>query len=208
MSAYKYSCPYCGQHIEYTDGYCGQQMACPMCQQNIVFPALPPGALKTSLRIARPAQQAAKQGWSFNPGRMFAALRGFEHWNVVGQCLIPFFILGGALFVASQPRSKPVEQTASAPVAAVNPSTWEKMTELAKVEETVKQRLQAVTIAYAQDARARRDRDVLEKGYGSKLSEASRNRQDAICAATSSALSAARNHSNWPWKSTRAWAEG
>jgi DNA-directed RNA polymerase subunit RPC12/RpoP len=42
MNGYKYACPSCGQHIEYTDGYAGQSMPCPMCRQPLVFPAVDP----------------------------------------------------------------------------------------------------------------------------------------------------------------------
>jgi hypothetical protein len=197
MSAYKYSCPYCGQHIEYTDGYCGKQMACPMCQQNTVFPALSPGDLQGSLRVSRTAQQGAKQNRSFKPGRMLAALRGFEHWNVVGQCLIPFVILAGALFVAAQLRSNPVEKTASTPAAAVDPATWEKMTQLAKAEEVVKQQLQMVNVVYAQDAQARQYLSSLHYSHGAGLNpataQATFKRAEDTCVLTGNALSKARN---------------
>ncbi len=169
MNSYKYSCPYCGQHVEYSDGYCGLQMACPLCQQRITFPAIPPGALTSSLRITRPTQEKPAIKWSFKPRQIIAALRQFEHWNVVGQCLIPFLILGGALTAASMLRSKPQDQTVSIPAPAVDPSTWEKMTRLARTEQEVQERLRWVNSAYAGCLAADQYRAALQKQYGARI---------------------------------------
>ena len=56
------SCPFCGQHIEYTAGYCGKQMQCPICGQTVTFPALPPGGKSgPKLRVKSLSEQDAIQ---------------------------------------------------------------------------------------------------------------------------------------------------
>jgi DNA-directed RNA polymerase subunit RPC12/RpoP len=192
MNTYKYSCPSCGQHIEYTDGYCGKQMACPMCQQRILFPAIPPGALSPSFCVARPAeQQPVKKGKSNSIG-IVRALRKFEHWNVVGQCLVPFVILAAALFVASTLRSKPPEHPVSAPAPAVDPRTWEKMTQLARMEVVLQERVRVLTEAYAKNQSADQHRAALQKQYGGRLDPITAKFADQQSAAAQKALEAAR----------------
>ncbi len=154
MEAYKHSCPFCGQHIEYTAGYCGKQMQCPTCGHTVAFPAIPPGGLATGTRrpgLARKAEAkpGLKTSW---PGKgMLRYLRGFEHWDTVAQCVVPFLILGallaGALFV----KKNFGNPTAPAPemVVQAEPGAWKKMTELIKADEAVRVELRAVKAAQA-----------------------------------------------------------
>lgn len=44
MSAIKFSCPGCGQHIECDAGYAGTQVNCPACQAAMVVPGTPASA--------------------------------------------------------------------------------------------------------------------------------------------------------------------
>jgi outer membrane lipoprotein-sorting protein len=58
MAEFKFSCPQCGQHIQYDVGYSGAQINCPTCNQLIVVPQAPrPAAAPPSLSI--PARQSA-----------------------------------------------------------------------------------------------------------------------------------------------------
>ena len=114
MSGYKYSCPYCGQHIEYTDVYSGQQMPCPACGHAIVFPAVPPGSMTSSLSLARDIPQSDP-----NPPSRFVklllALQEYKHWKVVGICLLSLVLLSGAALLASKHlHSQPTLATAGA----------------------------------------------------------------------------------------------
>src|SRR4051812_23730031 len=49
MIEFKFSCPNCNQHIQCNDAYCGLQIICPTCKNQIVVPQAP-GAIP-----ARPA---------------------------------------------------------------------------------------------------------------------------------------------------------
>lgn len=94
MEAYKHSCPFCGQHIEYTEGYCGQQMACPICGKTVTFPAIPSGGRRSTLRLKRDAGPQ-REKWSFDLKKIWAALCNFEHWHIVRLSLVPFAIVAG-----------------------------------------------------------------------------------------------------------------
>lgn len=136
MESYKYSCPFCGQHIEYTVEYCGKQMICPSCNQTVVFPAVPPGGKRMPLRIKRNEVTHSKN-W-------FARIREFKHWNIVVSCLVPFAIIGGLLIVAAVVKkefgSAPPAAPAVAPVTA-DPNGWQKMTDFARTEQSVQQQI-------------------------------------------------------------------
>ena len=54
METYKHSCPFCGQHIEYSAWYCGKQMVCPICGKTVTFPAIPPGRKGQPVRTKIP----------------------------------------------------------------------------------------------------------------------------------------------------------
>jgi hypothetical protein len=142
MESYKHSCPTCGQHIEYTAGYCGRQMQCPICGNTITFPAIPPasGGKKIADEQPKPARQ-----WSWNLAKIFVSVRDFPHWNTVMQILIPFVIIGallaGALFVKNKFSDQP---EASTPVVQAPVGGWDKMNELARADQKMQKDVQAI----------------------------------------------------------------
>lgn len=176
MESYKHSCPFCGQHVEYTAGYCGSQMTCPICGHTITFPALPPGAGRggTTLRLKRQETVAASSWFDLN--KILASIRGvmgplgrYEHWNIVLVCLVPFVIVGvlvaGASYVKKQFDSAPAASTSTAVQA--DPNAWQKMTDLARAEQAVQTQVQAETTAKATLAAAIKNRDRL-RAFGAK----------------------------------------
>ncbi len=151
MDSFKHSCPFCSQRIEYTAGYCGKQMQCPSCGQTVTFPAVPPKAAGPSLKSkslnrTKPAAAAAAGKVS----AMFAGLRNFEHWQVVGQCVVPFLIigalLGGALFVKNKFGSPAAE--IAVPTVQADPGAWEKASDLNKADTAVKAAVQTLAAAH------------------------------------------------------------
>ena len=101
MESYKLSCPFCGQHIEYTVGYCGKQMQCPICSQTVTFPALPPGRSGPTLHV-KSLERKPERKWSWKLPAALTFLLKFQHWNVVAQCAVPFLIIGVLLAGAAQ----------------------------------------------------------------------------------------------------------
>ncbi len=177
MESYKHSCPFCGQHIEYTAGYCGKQMVCPICGKTVTFPAVLPGGKGPSLHIHRPeAARAAK--WSFDFFGILAPLRRFEHWNMVLVCLVPFIIVGALLAGAAVVR-KQFNNAPAAPVAPLiqaDPNAWQKMTDLARADQSVQEQLGAMRRAGAAVAMAERSRANLHAFYhGKTLDQATYN---------------------------------
>ena len=143
MTHYKYSCPYCGQHIEYTDGYSGQQMPCPMCQHPIVFPAVAPGKLTSSLRLQRDIPRP-KEKFQFSFAAVAKAILGFQHWKIVGMCLIPFAILAGALVASSKIQKTDASPAPTPTQVTVDPEAMTRLTDLASAEQAVKAELAAL----------------------------------------------------------------
>jgi hypothetical protein len=177
METYKHSCPFCGQHIEYTAGYCGKQMVCPICGKTVTFPAVPPGGKGLSLRIKRPEAPRAAN-WSFNFFGLLAPLRRFQHWNVVLVCLVPFIIVGALLAGAAMIR-KQLGDTPAAPVAPpiqADTNAWQKMTDLVRADQLVQKQLAVVRNASAAVAAAERSRASLHALYhGRTLDQAAYN---------------------------------
>jgi hypothetical protein len=173
MESYKHSCPFCGQHIEYTVGYCGKQMACPICEKPVTFPAIPPGGGKgRSLRIKGPeAARAVK--WSFNFQEILASLRQFEHWNMVLMCLVPFIIvtalLVGAAILKKKLGDEPVMPVA--PVIQVDPNAWQTMTNLARADQLMQEQVGIYAQAHATVAAAERNRANLHAFYQGKAGD-------------------------------------
>jgi hypothetical protein len=169
MESYKHSCPFCGQHIEYTAGYCGTQMDCPTCGKNVTFPAIPPGGKRQPLHIKRPrAAEAARRSFNFNA--ILAALRQFEHWNMVLICLVPFLIVTGLLVGATVVRNKAGEGPAApvAPSVQVDPNAWQKVTDLTRADLVVQEKINAVAAARNAVARAERESANLHAYYQGK----------------------------------------
>jgi hypothetical protein len=163
MESYKHSCPCCGQHIEYTAGYCGKQMQCPMCGQTVTFPAIPPSQSKTSLRVrSLEAKPAAK--WSWKVPAALGFLRNFQHWNVVAQCAVPFLIIGALLAGAILVKKKlgdTSESVAVTPVQA-DPEAWQRMTDLTVADQLVQKEMKAIDSAHALVAMAEEKRRQAE----------------------------------------------
>lgn len=147
MESYKHSCPMCGQHVEYTAGYCGTQMKCPICGNSIVFPAIPPkkGGTKIEVEEQKPTAQFA-----WNPKAIFVYLREFEHWKIVGLVLTPFLIIGALLEGASLVKKYSSDQPAAptAPVVQAQPGGWDRMTQLARSEQKIQECMQNIARAH------------------------------------------------------------
>jgi len=100
--------------------------------------------------------------WTRHGKRMLPYLRGFEHWDTVAQCVVPFLIIGVLLAGAFFVKKNFGNQTAPAPemVVQAEPGAWKKMTDLIKADETVRAELRAVkadqaSLALAQQTQAR-----------------------------------------------------
>jgi len=163
MESYKHSCPFCGQHIEYTVEYCGKQMQCPMCGQTVTFPAIPPGRSGPALGVKSLEQMPEKKGaWKAPAGLSF--LRRFQHWNVVAQCAVPFLIIGlllaGAAFVKTKMGEAPAPP--AIPAVQADPQAWQRSTDLNKAEVAVQARMKELIAAQAYVASAQQARRQVE----------------------------------------------
>jgi len=150
MESFKHSCPFCGQHIEYTVGYCGQQMQCPMCGQTVTFPAVPPKRAGPALHIKKTATRPLPK-WTAKFPKLLSLLVTYQHWGVVAQCAVPFVIvavlLGGAVFVKNK-FGAPAEDSSTSTVQA-DPEAWKKMADLNKADQSVQVRMRDLTTARA-----------------------------------------------------------
>ncbi len=150
MESYKHSCPCCGQHIEYTAGYCGRQMQCPMCGKTVTFPALPPGRLGKSLRTKSLEPKETPKSARNWPATL-APLLDFPHWNLLAQCAVPFLLIGvllaGAIFVKK--KLGDTAAPAAAPTVQADPEAWQKMADLTKADQTVRTRMSELDAACA-----------------------------------------------------------
>lgn len=101
MSSAKYACPFCGQHIEYTEEYRGRQAPCPACQRTILFPGLAAPLMKSTLRLERDIPKPAQK-----PGSIFARLlshlRRLMNRKPVAIGLLSLLFAGSALLAYSQ----------------------------------------------------------------------------------------------------------
>ena len=149
MESYKHSCPRCGQHIEYTVEYCGQQMQCPECGQTVIFPAIPPRRDDSSAR-ARIHQSKPPRTQSRPVPAAFSFLRAFQHWNVVVQCAVPFLIIGALLAGAAFVKNKLGDAAAqvSIPTVQANPDAWQRVTDLTKADQVVRARVAELNAAH------------------------------------------------------------
>jgi hypothetical protein len=194
MESYKHSCPFCGQHIEYTVEYCGMQMVCPSCGKSITFPAIPPGGKRQSLHIKRETAARAEK-WSFNLNGILTFLREFEHWNMVLMGLVPFIIVGALLVGASVLRKNgngpavPV-----APVVQADPNAWQQMTNLARADQSVQQQLNNVAMARAAVAAAERTRAHCTASFYNSADQALTKAQQGLVAAQKSFENAFQNY--------------
>jgi len=190
MNQHKYACPHCGQHMEYTDEYCGMQMACPKCQQPIVFPGLAAPTGRSSLRLAG-AVATERAGFRFDIVAILLALRKFKHWKIVAMCLIPFVVVAGALVAASKygrheppPAPPPVQ-------VVVDPRALANLTDLTRADQMVQEELAAVKRACADSQAAEQKQAALNnqpRGTASRASLAAADQAvwtaHLICAST------------------------
>jgi hypothetical protein len=127
-------------------------MTCPICGKTVTFPAIPPSSNTSRLRLKRHVQAEAAKKWSFNLAAIRAFLGEFEHWNMVVVCLVPFIIvlalLIGAVVIKKKLGSEPAA-TALAPVVQADPNAWQKMTDLARAEQSVQDQVAVVIRARA-----------------------------------------------------------
>jgi hypothetical protein len=165
MESFKHSCPFCGQHIEYTAEYCGKQVQCPQCRQTVTFPAVPPGRSGPALGVKslghQPGQKRVQQA-----AGAFALLRHFQHWNVVAQCAVPFLVIGlllaGAAFVKKKLADAPAP--AAFPAVQADPQAWQRSTDLNKAELAVKNLMKELAVAHAYADAADQARRQAEHG--------------------------------------------
>jgi hypothetical protein len=148
-------------------------MTCPICGQTITFPAIPPGGTGKipALRIKRPEAPRARSFFDF--GGALASLRQFKHWNVVLVCFVPFIVVGALLAGASVVKKQFGDAPATpgaAPAAPIQADTnaWQKMTDLAGVEQTVQAQVRAVSAAKIALATAQQRLAVLHSYYHGK----------------------------------------
>jgi hypothetical protein len=166
MESFKHSCPYCGQHIEYTASYCGKQIQCPICGNTITFPAIPPQSGGAGVRINRPEDKPARK-WAWNLQAIFLFLRDFQHWKTVVQCVVPFLIVGALLAGAAYVKNKFADQPAAPPepIVQANPDAWQKMTELTRAEQAVKDQITVLVRARASVKQAEEIRAATHRQY-------------------------------------------
>jgi len=172
MESYKHSCPFCGQHIEYTLEYCGKQLECPSCGKTVAFPAIPPGRGRgpTPARVkaldAMRAQAKPATGWLRHVRSALGFLRNFEHWNVVWQCAVPFLVigllLGGAFFVKK--KFGAASDPEAAPALQADPEAWQKIADLAKADRTVRALMKEYATDQARLAAVQKAREQMQKG--------------------------------------------
>jgi hypothetical protein len=147
--------------VEYTAGYCGRQIQCPICGHDFVFPAIPPGLGTPAgrrLALARKEAERPALKWSWDFKGMLLYVRDFQHWNVVAQCLVPFLIVGALLAGAVIVKKNLGSPTAPVPdlVVQAEPGALKKITELTKAEDAVKAKIQEVQAARSLLALAQR----------------------------------------------------
>lgn len=169
VESYKHSCPFCGQHIEYTAGYCGKQMTCPICSKVITFPAVPPRP-KGQPPPPKPAPPSLISRLAAKLNEMLPAALEFKHWNIVLSCLIPFLIIAGLLLGARFIRKHFGEEPAApaAPTVQAEAGAWQKLTEQGRAEQIVQEKVGEVNSAYAAMVAAQKTRDLRHAYYQGK----------------------------------------
>jgi hypothetical protein len=93
--------------------------------------------------------QAPKFQFSFQA--IFLLLRDFKHWKIVGICLIPFVLVAGALVAASafDRHSEPPAPSQTPALVDVDPHALNKLTDLTRADQLVRDRLAALKRAAA-----------------------------------------------------------
>jgi len=98
-------------------------------------------------------ERKPERNWSWKLPKAITFLLGFQHWNVVAQCAVPFLIVGGllagAVFVKKKLGDAPAPAPAAAPAVQADPEAWQRTTDLTKAELAVKDRMQEFNVAHA-----------------------------------------------------------
>jgi hypothetical protein len=131
-----------------------------MCGQVVTFPAIPPGRAAASLHVKHSETRTARK-WAQKVPAALAFLLGFQHWSVVAQCAVPFLVVGMLLAGAAFVKNKLGEPSApvATPTVEADPQAWQKMTDLAKADQAVRDRMSEVAAAQATLATAKRVRE-------------------------------------------------
>ena len=131
-----------------------------------MFPAIPPGGFAPKLKIAAPAPPPKKK-FEFKLGPMLKAVftwaQEFEHWRVVGFCLIPFVIIIVALVAANAVKRHQVETGPMHTTTQVDAGAWDKVEEVAKADQQMQAYVQTVLTAKARVDTAIQSRDNLHR---------------------------------------------
>jgi len=180
MEKFKHACPRCGQHIEYTVDYCGRQIACPSCQTPIIFPAAVPGPAPPPQKphIEKTGAPPKKKAASYSA--LLKSLKEFEHWKMVGACLVPFLIVAALLVGASYLRKNNTDQPAQIPQAVATPvgaDAWKKMTDMGQVDQAVQYRVQAFLAARMALQQAQAQATALHGQYQGRTLDATAMKQ-------------------------------
>ena len=149
MSQHKYACPYCGQHIEYTDAH----VACVSPVQSASIPSSCPrllgGEMTSSLRLAQPIGQARRPDFiSLSPacswhcanssiGKLLAYA-----WYPLSWWPAPWWRHRCPPATQRPRRQRPAE-------AGRGPRALDTLTELTRANQLVQDRLAAVNRAFA-----------------------------------------------------------
>jgi endogenous inhibitor of DNA gyrase (YacG/DUF329 family) len=192
MESYKHSCPFCGQHIEYTADYCGRQMQCPSCGKTVTFPAIPPSRGAQSARVRDLDSKAAEGNPATTKPRPVSKkpgfLRDFEHWNLVWQCAVPFVLIGlllaGAVFVKNKLGDNAAP--AATPAVQADPTAWQRNVDLTKADQTVRSLIRELEAAHAMEVSAQRavqqaaTGDALQRRSAEQQAQAAQNTLAAV----------------------------
>jgi hypothetical protein len=113
MSAFKFACPVCGQHLTAHPSNSGGQIACPTCFRKIVVPQAPTGPeakLILAAALVSPPRPASRAGASD-----LEPLRRSRSWAALGRGLGWLIVLAvaGAMLVLFRARILPRYQLAS-----------------------------------------------------------------------------------------------
>jgi hypothetical protein len=139
-------------------------MVCPNCGATVTFPQmLSLGKTTSSLRLHHDEPAPAPAKSFMDHFGFLAPLRRFEHWNMVLVCVVPFLVLGGLLVGAAVVRQRFGNAPAApaAPPVQVDKNAWRKMTDLARADLLVQEKLADARRAGAALGEAQGQRDRL-----------------------------------------------
>jgi hypothetical protein len=123
-------------------------MQCPICGNTITFPAIPPttGGKAIAIEQPRPVHK-----WAWGAKAIFIYLRDYPQWRIVAQISVPFLIIGALLAGAAFVKNKFSDEPApvAAPVIQAQPGGWDKMTEIARSDQKVRQCVHSIAQAHA-----------------------------------------------------------